>query len=230
MKWLETHKHLAITVVCVVAFLFAWWKIVAHLDNTAHDARVLAEEKLKEDKAAQDAADKQAVQDRKAYDLLKTQLDSQNAQLRGQIASLAASLTAQQAKDRTLPMPELGERLSGLVGALPGEVNPLPDGLALNDSAARKTVVMLEEVPVLKSQNADLNGLVTNKDKQISEMEKVGTSLYAQIDACKKTQESQKLACDAEKKEIIAKARKSKLKWFLGGLAAGTAAVARLLI
>lgn len=208
LKWLETHKHLAIALVISVFVLLIVRKVIASSDQQAHDRVVLAEDQLKRDQSAQKAADAQAKTDAQAFQVLKQQLDSKNAQLKAQIAGLAASLRVQQEKDRALPVPELAERWEALVNAAPGEIKPIPDGLAISERASRNTVVLLEEIQPDRQALQKQADIIKNSNLELDSAQKSLMSASDALNACKTTQVSADLACKAELKEEKAKGRK----------------------
>jgi hypothetical protein len=221
MNWLQTHKHLAITLIVSGVLLVCYYKWVAHADGVAHDERVLAEAKLKQDETAQKAADERANQAEKAYDLLKTQMDGQNAALRGQITALGLALSQRQTQDRALPPSELADRHIALIGGVPGDVKATPDGILATLGAERQTVVLLEELPADRQTIKNQEAIIANKDKQVLGLSSVNTSLEMDIQACKASQKSQVAACEAEKKELAAKNRKHNLFFSIVSFLAG---------
>jgi len=201
-------KHLIIAALVAVVVLGVTWKVIASQDQRDHDKVVLAQHQLELDAKTQKAAENQAQTDKLAYDSVKAQMASQNAQLLGQIASLRASLQAQQDRDRALPPSELAERHIGLIGGVPGDVTPAANGILMTIPAARQTVVMLEEIP---SDRATIKGqeqLIANEKTELSSLQTALTSSGAALDACKATQSSAALACKAELAEVKASARK----------------------
>jgi F0F1-type ATP synthase membrane subunit b/b' len=228
---LEKHRILWLSILGGIVLLLLTWKIVAHLDNRAHDEFVIAQAKVEADKKAQAAADAQADKDRKQFDELKQQLDRQNQQLRSQIDGLQKQLSERQANDATLAPSDLAARHRELIGASKdSDVQPSSNGYLVGQLAELTTVQHLEALVPLQNQNRDLSGIIANKDSQISGMEKLAKDSDAQLAACKETQKASDIAHSAEVKEIKAKARKSKIKVFLGGIATGAALVARILI
>lgn len=213
MNWLQTHKHLALALIIAGACLLVAFKLVAHFDGVAHDERVIAEEKLKQDQAAQKAADLQAVKDRQAYDALKSQLDLQNAALRSQITTLMTALASRQNQDRALPPSELAQRWTELIGGVPGDIKPLPDGLLAPLPAARQTVVLLEEIPVDRQTIGNQEKIIANDKAELSSLQTAFSSTQDALDACRKTQVSQDAACKAAIAEVKASARKRSI-WY----------------
>lgn len=208
MKWLETHKTVAIVIIVAVVVLGVTWKLIASSDQQAHDRNVLAQEQLKLDKSAERAALAQAQADKASSDAIVAQKDAQITVLIGQNRQLMAALGARQTQDATLPLPELGQRLETLVGAVPGDVKPLPDGLSLNTSASRKTVILLEEVPVSRQMIANQEQIITDTKAQLSSVQTALSSSGAALEACQRTQVSADAACKSQIAEVKASGRK----------------------
>lgn len=201
-------KHLIIAVFVVGIVLIVTWKVIASSDQQAHDRVILAQKQLDNDKSAQKAAETQAQTDKNAFNLLKTQLDSQNASLKAQIAGLAASLRAQQDKDRALPPNELADRHIALIGGVPGDVIPASNGILMTVPAARSTVVMLEEVESDRQTILRQVDIINNSTSELLSAQTALTSSESALNACKSTQVSADLACKAQIAEEKAKARK----------------------
>lgn len=227
--FLEKHKHLWMFALAAVVLLVGTWKVLSYLESRDSKDLILKQAQLAQDQKVQKAASDQAANDAKAYQALKAQMDSQNAALRNQITQLSVALANRQAQDRTLAPPELAARWETLIN-LPGSVRPSPDGYIASLAAGTQTVVTLEEVPSLRQTVTNQEKLISNDKQELASIQTALASSQAEVQACKVTQKSADAACKAEVAEVKAKARKSKLKWFLGGLAAGAGLVARLLI
>lgn len=201
-------KHLLIAALIAAVVLGVTWKLIASSDQQAHDRNVIAQEQLKHDQSAEKAALVQAQTDRAASDAIISQKDAQISVLIGQNRQLMAALSARQAQDSTLPLPELGQRLETLVGAIPGDVKPLPDGLSLNTSASRKTVILLEEVPADREKIANQDQIIAATGAKLTSVQTALGSAETALEACQKTQVSADAACKAQIDEVKANARK----------------------
>jgi hypothetical protein len=221
VNWLSTHKHLVITLIVSVVFLFCYYKWVAHADGVAHDERVLAEAKLKQDETAQKAADERANQAEKAYELLKTQMDGQNAALRGQITALTVALAQRQTQDRALPPPELADRHIALIGGVPGDVKATSDGILATLGAERQTVVLLEELPADRQTIKNQETIIGNGQKTLESLQRSWNTEHDAKVKCETTQASMKKACDDRIDELKADNRKHNLFFSIVSFLAG---------
>lgn len=224
---IERHHKLVITAIIVVTLLLGWRKWIAHQDGLAHDARVLADANLKQIQDANKAKDDQQAKQDKAFQDLSAQVTAANQASQAQIDTLKTALQQQQAKDKTLPLPDLGTRWQGLTG---GTIKATPDGLTVDDAASRNTVSQLEEIPVDRQTIAAQQTIITRDDQQIAACQSDINGLHEQIGGKDAEIKATKDACEAEKKDLKASARKSKWKWFLGGIVTGAAAVAKLVM
>lgn len=221
MKWLETHKHLAIVIVVLLALLFLTCKLVAHFDGVAHDDFVLKREALKQTEqhnvelaAAQvdfatkyTALSQQVAADRKRY-------DAENAALRNQLAD-------RQQKDNQLAPPELATRWEQIIGAQPGSVQSQPDGLLASLPTAHATVSLLEEVETCHGTNDNQLKIIHDLDLKADKCQQyVDTILLPRIDGLVAESKQKTETFEAEKKDMKKQARKAKIKAYIAG--AGT--------
>lgn len=208
MKWLETHKHLAMALLAVLAILVVTHKVIAYMAGKAHDSFVLAQHQQELDAKAQAVAEKTASDKRAASDAIIQQMEAKIASQNARISALQASLSERRQQDLALPPPELAERWEGLAGALPGSIRPVPDGLVASLDASHKTVALLEEVPVdrevITSQTSNLGSM----KQELRGVQDALTAQVAATAACKTEQVSAAAACKAEVAEVKAAARK----------------------
>lgn len=201
-------KHLLIAALVAVVVLGVTWKVLAHFDGKAHDARVLAEQTLKEDldkakvQAAATASDKQALQGQLSA------LTASNDALRRDLASLRAQLANQRQQNDAMAPDALSARWSMLIGTPAGEVTPAANGLNVTLPAAHQTVNQLEEIPVLKAEAQKTAANSSQKDATIGRLQTVQLDLENELATCKKTVADSGKLCDAKVAEQKAKARK----------------------
>jgi hypothetical protein len=106
---------------------------------------------------------------------------------------------------------------------MPAGVAPSTSGFTVTPDAAAETVVQLEEVPELKSDLQDTNSLLTNERTQFNSLAGLNVGLTKQIDGLNIDAGLTAKACTDEKNLLIAKIRKSKLRYFTAGFIAGVA-------
>jgi hypothetical protein len=219
--FLKAHENL-LKILLVGAVLYAGIYrvdvLIQHHDSAAADV-ALANEKQATlvaqaaQLSAEEAADK--------YKATAEAAQAANAALAAKNKSLSQSLATQQAKDLGMDLPQLAQRWTQLVPSAGLSVSKNSDSLEIVDKGAHDTVAMLEQVPVLQQQLADTNKELVNEtalagsaNTAFQSCETAGAALQKELDAVK-------VADAAELKAEKAKARKSKLKWFLGGFVAG---------
>jgi hypothetical protein len=225
--FLKAHEKLIILVLCLLVgwhfyakAVSAWESYDQRKDNLAHAA--LAADVTTANQIAtvnaQEAAD---------YKVLAAQLAASNTALASARVTRAAATQTQQAADRTLPPTELATRWTTLLKMPPGTVlvepggKGVPDALVITPAGATETVLQLETVPMLQADLQDETTVATNYSTQVTSLERVNVGLNTQIDALDAEIITANAACVADKKLLVAKARKSKLHWFEAGVVVG---------
>ena len=220
-SWLKVHERILITLIITVALLLGSFKylgVVAERDRRQADlaAQTLVVQHDKDVALAQ-----QAQQDATSYKATVAALSQQNAQLVAASASRTIVLQQQQATDKTLPMPDLGNRWAALIGAQPGDLTATTAGITVSPTAALNTTLALEQVPVLKQNLADAQTQVSNGQAELAKANTVITDQAQQIDGLGTELTDQKTADAKELTAEKAKARKGKFKSFLYGFGVG---------
>ena len=139
-------------------------------------------------------------------------------------------LQQQQATDKTLPMPELGNRWAELINAKAGDLVATTDGMTVSPQAALDTTLALEQVPVLTKNLADAEVQITNGQNELAKANVVITDEAKQVDGLNTALADQKTADAKELTAVKAQARKGKLHAFLYGLGVGAGAVTGLVV
>jgi hypothetical protein len=216
-------NHEKLLAVVLAALLI--WGVVGKVDSaiSAHDSRVLAADKA----ATQAQADKNAVL-AQANAAMAAQATAQaaataaaNQQLEASNAALVSALAKQKATDAQLPPAELAARIETLASLPPASVVPAQNGYAVTAPAAVAIAQHLEIVPVLQAQLANTIVEKTNDEKVIADDKKLVDGLNQQITGLGLQIGDQTKQCKAQVADEIAKARKSKLKWFKAGVVVG---------
>jgi multidrug efflux pump subunit AcrA (membrane-fusion protein) len=190
--------------------------------------------------AAQQILTQQQAQDRQLADQVKqstaqyqaliTTLSQENAQLATAMQNRTVVLQQQQATDRTLPMPDLGNRWASLAQLSPGDLTATNSGIMVTPEAARATVVQLEQVPVLQQNLKDETAVADNRQTELSSADDLIGGLNQQVTGLNLTITDKDKACKTEITSVKATARKGKLSWFLKGLAVGGGIVTALVL
>lgn len=219
MKWLETHKQLAIVIVVAMVVLLIIHKIVAHFDGVAHDRLVLAQQQVKEDL---DKAKLQASQSNVDAAALQSQINTlyaSNQALRDSIAQLRSQLTAQRQKDASMPPSDLANRWHTLVPD--GQIKPVPDGLLADITASHSTVSALEEIPVLKSEKEKVEKNSSLKDETIARALKMRDDKQSELTTCQQIVRDDEKRCNDKISDIKHKALKHTFWGTVGGFISG---------
>ena len=219
LAWLKAHLALLVIVIALAAgSVYGIESIIAKHDaeRATADRQVLTaitnqtndlKSRMTQDEQASAVRDAQYNQ---TISQLSAIISNQSTQLRKQIkvnASLTASQTAQ--------------ALTTKIKAQPGEISVAGDNVTL-------------DLPVARSLNSSLDSLATTQaqlvetQKQLSAQTSLTTDALLDLDNGKKVIASQQTeisaagkSCQDQVTSLKAQARKSKFKWFLGGVLVG---------
>lgn len=200
-------KHLLIAALIAAVVLVSAWKYFAFAGNVAHDQRVLAEEKLKNDLDTAKIQAQATATDKAALQAQLNALQASNAALQRDLATLRAQLANQRQQDAAMPPDALSLRWSGLIN-LPGQIQPSGTGFNVTLEAGHETVREIEEIPVLQAEKAKLEENSGLKDTTLAQAKKTLASTSVELDTCKATVVDAQAACKAQIKEIQAKNKK----------------------
>jgi choline-glycine betaine transporter len=228
--WLKQHERIILSLIISAALLLGSFKylgvVAAHDQAQANIAvQTLAVQHDKDVALAQ-----QAQQDATSYKATVAALSQQNAQLVAASASRTIVLQQQQATDKTLPMPDLGNRWASLIGAQPGDLAATTAGITVSPQAALNTTLALEQVPVLKQNLADAQTQISNGQTELAKANTVITDQTTEIVGLDTELTDQKTADAKELKAAKADARKGKLKAFCYGMGVGAGAIIGIVI
>ena len=223
------HHRLFIWAAALGVALTLGVKIINHLARVADINAAIAQKKVEADKDTQKAADDQAKRDLAQYSAWKEASDKRVDGLYSAIASLAGELKQQQKQDQALPVPALATRWQQQIEAGPEDVikpdTTIPDALFVSSSAARKTVVLLDEIPADRQQINSQQQVIAEKDADILKQSNLLGDSAVQLAACRQTQKDAADACKKQITKIKADARRSKIKVFFIGAVTAVAAV-----
>lgn len=212
-------KHIILAVLIAAVVLLVAWKVIAYEGGIAHDQRVLAEERLKNDLAV---AKVQADASKAAQSDLDQKLAASNAavaRLSTEVAQLRNDLATRRQQDAALAPPELAARWQGLIGK--GVVTAAPGGILADDAASHETVSELEELPVLRQENKKISDVSATKDTTLISAQNLVTATKDELTTCKKTIVDADAVCTAKLKEQAAKARKRSILYAVGSFIGG---------
>ncbi len=214
-------KHLILAVIAGVLILLISWKVIAHLDGTAHDQAVLAKAQVDADLQKAKLQSQQTQVDKTALQNQLNILAQSNANLASKVSSLQNQLSDQRKQDASLNPNDLAGRWAGLVGFAPSEIQPTLTGLSVSLNASHSTVDALEEIPVIKQEEQALKDNSVQKDNTIGSLQKTLGSTEAELNTCKQTVKDQDVACKAEIKAVKAAERKHNVWATIGGIIVG---------
>ena len=224
-SWFKAHEKILIVAILALTTLFLGNKFldtVATRDRAAatQAAQVLTQQQtLNQTLAAQVAAAQQNNQ------ALIVQLSQQNAVLQTQQTQRTVVLTQQVATDKTLPLPDLGNRWAQLTKAQPGDITANTNGLEVTPAAAVATVTQLEQLPVAQSNLDDVTKQRDNLNQELDSTKTLNSSLVTQVDGLNTQIKDEGVSCKAQIASVKADARKGKLKSFGIGVGVGVGAV-----
>lgn len=228
-SWILAHERILIifAVLFFAAFLGNKW--INHSAEVASEKSVAAQQVLQEQINTNVNIAAQLKDEVKAYKETLATLTAQNAALVQSISQRQVAVQKQQKIDQTLPLPDLGKRLATVAGITTPEITATVKGLEISEVGSRAITQLLETLPQLQQDVADLKVVAANKDIQIASLTNLVNSLNTQVDGLKKELVDKDVACKAEIKLEKAKARKSKLRYFLTGLGIGAGIATYLL-
>ena len=219
--FIKAHERIVILLLCLLVGWHFSGKAVSAWESYDQRKDTLAHATLAANIAA---ANQLAVVNAKAaadYQALAVQLAASNKALANAQVTRNAETQTQQTIDRALPPTELATRWATLLKMPLGTVQVIPEGLAITPQGATETVVQLETIPTLQANLKDETTIATNESAQLASLAGVNGGLNKEITALNAENIATNSACNADKKLLTAKARKSKLHWFEAGVIVG---------
>jgi len=216
--WLRAHERLIMLALVLAVGAFG---ISKYFDVNAarNDAKyVAAEQAVVEAKANSAALALQASQTASQYQALITALAVQNASLSASMAQRTASSAAQRATDAKLPVPALISRWNDLAGT---NITVSGDSALVSVQDARKTVDLIEQVPVLTQNLSDQTKIAGNYQSELEKSDLLAAALNSQITGLNIQLTDQTNACTAQVKAVKAAGHKNSVKWFERGFGLG---------
>ena len=143
------------------------------------------------------------------------------AQLATTIAQRDKDTAAAVQKDTTLSASEAAQKIAQQTNAQAGEVTAQGDIIQLDLPVARTIASIADQLPAVKADLADTQKQLTAETAIATNLQTDTVQQQQLIDAMKLQAIDADKACKTQVADIKAKARKSKLKWFLGGFILG---------
>lgn len=228
--WLQKHERLILVVLFLVGAVFLTNHLLNNWSAKDQAQAQAAVQQLNDQKAnnAQTAAQIKALSDQ--YQATIAQLAQQNAQLAAAVSNRTIVLQQQQATDKTLPMPELGNRWAKLAGVDPADMTASTAGITVTPNGALATTVALEKLPVLEQNLADETSIAKNTSEQLDVSKNLISGLGTQVTGLQTEIKDQDVACKAQITAVKAEARKGKWKAFWYGVGTGVAIVTGIVV
>jgi hypothetical protein len=208
ISWLKAHETIFIVLMFLLVGVYSINKFLDHESAKDAQAATLAAQQLTE--ARQEAATAAS-----AYQAALTVAQQENAALTTAISQRQTVLVQQQTAIKTLPLSAVGQGIQTAIGGT-GDITTEVDGLKLNDSASRRALSLLDEIPVLQADQTDLNSQLKNETDALTAAQSVIVNQTKELTA-------DDASCKAQIASIKATARKKEWHWlivgYLGGLA-----------
>lgn len=229
-SWILNHERLLIVLAVLVVLVYLGGKYLDSSQESAIAKNAVAQQVLQDQVAQNATIAKQLATQVQQYQGMIESLAAQNSSLARAIGQRQTEVLHQQKVDQTLPLPDLAVRWQKLTGLQPGDFENTTRGLHVSESGSRTTVQILETVPVLREDLAATHKIIENKDTQIEGANGVITGLNTQVTGLKAELTAKDKACATQLSLEKAKARKSKVKYFVTGLGIGAGVVAKLVL
>ena len=217
-QWLLAHERLIIVALVLAVGAFG---ISKYFDVSAAraDARaVAAQQQAVDAKANTAAATLQASQTASQYQAMVEALTRENAALALAVTSRNTVLQQNTAKKETAPLPELMSRWNTLAGT---DVTVKGADAIVSDTSSRKTVNLLEQVPVLQANLTDETTIAANRQAELEKSDVLANNLNVEIGALNNQLTADAKACTLNIAAVKADGKKNSVKWFKRGLIVG---------
>jgi uncharacterized membrane protein len=210
IKFIRAHETILVLVLAAVV-IFGVANRIQAIEANHDDTNLKTAQAVSTAQAQKDAVfAAQVAEDKATFTALQTKIDAQNAALIQANATLAAALTKQQKVDASLPLPELANRWTALVPSAKPQATPT--GVTLDSVGATATVEQLEQVPVLTTELAHEQTLVTNGNALAIAQTKQVTDLNSQVSGLQLKAVDDAKTCQEQIKVVKDEARKRE-KW-----------------
>lgn len=229
-SWFKTHERLIIITLAILAGLFIGSKYLGYVADRDRAAATQAAQVLTQQQAInQTLAAQVAIAQKNNQDLI-IQLSQQNAILQTQQTQRTVVLQQQVATDKTLPLPDLGNRWAKLAQLNPGDITATTQGITVTPQGALQTTIMLEQLPVTQSNLDDVTKQRDNLSTELGSTQQVNSKLVTQVDGLNTQIIDANKSCKADITAVKAEARRGKLKAFLYGAGVGAGLVGGLVL
>ena len=228
--WLQKHERLLIVFMILAVIAFGYNKYINYAAVRDHDAAQVSAQVLAQKEAQVAVLSNQVSQDKVAYAQAQATATAAIQSANTAIAQLKVALAQQKQADKTMPLPDLAQRWTGLVGLQPNDILAVPGGVQVTESGSRATVQALDEGVEVKKELDNEKQIVYSDNNTITACNKALSDNTALISGMKAEEVAVNNKCEADKKELKDEARKAKKNWFLRGAGIGGTIVAVLFL
>ena len=217
-SWFKAHERLIIVALVLAFGTFGVGKFY-DVEAARKDAKYVAAAQIAADDKLNSAAQAATVaQVTQQYAALVQTLAAENASLNASLTQRNVGLSQQVTKNATLPLPDLLARWNTLAGTSV-TVNGVNASVSVQDS--RKTVDLLESVPVLTANLTDQTKIASNYQAELEKSDVLAADLNSQITGLNTQLTDQTKACVAQVTAVKAEGKKNSVKWFKRGFIVG---------
>lgn len=221
LTFFKLHERalLILTTLVVILYLGRLW--INHSADKADAASVAAQQVLTQQVEVNKQLAAQVGQQQVAYASLSKVLGQQIAGLQSQIIARNQALAVQQVADEKLPLDDLAVRWRSLINVMPADIQITDSAAVVSPAAARKTTEQLEEVAPLHDEVMAGHQIEDKLTQQLNACTSLDATKDREISGLGIQLADKDKACSAEVSKVKADSRKSKLKWFVGGIVGG---------
>jgi len=225
LSWIQKHERVVIVALVLLVGGFLGNKALNY-DASLKDAKVAAlTQVVSQDKQNAAALALASATAQQQYQVVLDTVSKQNIALEASVAQMTAGLKVQQATDRALPLPAVGQRIESLVPGAVGGVTATTAGVVMNDTASHSVLDVLEQVPVLEDELKNETQVAANNKAALDSASAVIVDKTAQVAGLNKElidQQAHETAAVAAEKVKTKKAFIKGLKYGFGiGFVAG---------
>lgn len=220
-SFIQKHERFLLITLGLFIALFVGNKILDTMSTRDRAAATQAAQVLTQQNTINQQLAAQVAKDTADYKALVIQLTQQNAVLQTQIVQRQVVYQQQVAVDKTMPMPDLGNRWAKLASLNPSDITATTSGITVTPQGALDTVTNLEQLPVLKANLQDVTIQKGNLSTELDASDALNGQLNGQVKGLEIAAVDKDKSCKADIASVKADARKGKLKAFLYGTGVG---------
>lgn len=214
-KWIafiKGHERLLLALMAGIVIYYAITQIRAYEEHQLQVQADLKNKELADAKEASRQASAQVTEKTATNAKVDTQALQIIANLQARVNGLEQELANRQKAAASMTDQQLAARWGQLAGVGGDDLVPTAQGVQASHTAAVITVQRLEEVPALESKIEALNGVIDQREGQITAKSDLIASLKDDADKAKVVLAKQEAACEANTKLAVQQERDKKSK------------------